>query len=811
MSQPERPARPPAPGIEFIPTELRERNQWVLWKYELRGDVWTKIPYQARRPRSKAKADDPTTWGAFDEAWSAYQRGGFDGIGYEFAAGDPYFGADVDKCLRDGEVLEWATPILGRLEGSYADISPSGNGVKFIARGKLPEDTGTRRNGMGPDGKGALELYDHGRFFTLTGNVFGEVGSASLELQNAATELYRMAKERAMRAEDEDKFWLGEESTVRFSTPSNQTAGQPKSKPSAFNAKVTDDAQPSELSDDELIKRIRGSKQGPQFAQLFDHGDTSGHAGDESSADLALLNILAFWTGRAPSRMERIFGRSALGRRDKWTGRPDYRQRTIKAAIDGTKETYHAQPSTVHLTEWGNAQRIIADHGTDIRYCKSLGSWLDWDGARWRIDEKGVIWGRAKDTVRRLAHEAASTDDDKQRGQLLKWALKSEEKKVIGASIELAWSEPGIAILPDELDADPWQLNTSSGTVDLRTGKLRDHRREDLISKVTGVPYDSAATCPRWEKTLSEIFAGDDKLVAYVKRALGYSLTGVIGEHALFLCYGTGRNGKNTLLDTVQTALGDYATVANPRTFMTIGQNDHLAMVADLMGRRFVPTDEVEEGEQLAESMVKRVTGNKFIKARFMHRNPFTFPAQFKIWMLANCKPEIHGQDEGIWSRIRLIPFDVFFPPEKRIKGLSDILVKEEGPGILRWLVEGCLEWQRIGLKEPQKVLDAIKDYRSEQDMAGDFIGQCCDSFLDKPHIVPMPKVNTSKLYGRYADWCKANGEKKIMTKRRFASDLTKRGYPDDPSNGVHYRAGIKLKDVIGDTSDESREPGSDG
>jgi putative DNA primase/helicase len=457
-----------------------------------------------------------------------------------------------------------------------------------------------------------------------------------------------------------------------------------------------------------------------------------------------------------------------------------------------------------HLTELGNARRLIAVHGQDVRYCKSLGAWLDWDGHRWCPDERGAIWRRAKDIVRQLAREAISAFDDNERTRLLRWALKSEEKKVMGASIELAWSEPDIAILPDELDRDPWLLNTPAGTVDLKTGKLREHRQSDLISKITGVPYDASAKCPRWVKTLGEIFSGDLDLVGYVQRALGYSLTGVIGEHALFLCYGTGRNGKNTVLDTVLTILGDYATIANPRTFMTIGQGDHLAMVADLMGRRFVPTDEVEEGEQLAESMVKRVTGNKLIKARFMHKNPFTFPALFKIWMVANCKPEIHGQDEGIWSRIRLIPFEVFFPPEKRIKNLADILIAEEGPGILRWLVEGCLEWQRTGLNEPTKVLDATKDYRSEQDMVGGFIGQCCDSFLDRDHLLEKKKENTGKLYGRYVDWCKANGEKKVMTKRRFGSDLTKRGYVDKPSDGVHYRQGITLKDTGENTSDET-------
>jgi putative DNA primase/helicase len=164
--------------------------------------------------------------------------------------------------------------------------------------------------------------------------------------------------------------------------------------------------------------------------------------------------------------------------------------------------------------------------------------------------------------------------------------------------------------------------------------------------------------------------------------------------------------------------------------------------------------------------------------------------------MLANCKPEIQGQDEGIWSRIRVIPFEIFFPPEKRIKGLSDLLVAEEGPGILRWLVDGCLEWQRIGLAEPAKVLEATHSYRTEQDVIRDFVDQCCESFLDHPSLGDQARVKAGVLYSRYAEWCKENGEKKVLSNRRFGSKITGRGYPLRPVNGAQWRYGITLKDV---------------
>lgn len=462
----------------------------------------------------------------------------------------------------------------------------------------------------------------------------------------------------------------------------------------------------------------------------------------------------------------------------------------------------HGEPK--HRTELGNMERLVAAHGHRLRYCFPLGKWFVWNDRQWLPDDTGTVEQYAKRTVRDLYREVANIDDDQQRQAAARWALKSEEHKVIKHMIDLARSEPPIPILPDELDRDPWLLNCPNGTVNLRTGKLRSHRQEDLISKCTAVPCDLQADCPLWRETLATIFDRDDELIAYVQRALGYSLSGDIGEHAMFLCFGTGRNGKNTVLDTVRTLLSDYATVVNPRLLLSAGLNDHPAMVADLLGRRFVPTSEIEEGERLAESLVKRLTGDKTVKARFMRGNPFEFPLLCKLWMLANCKPEIHGQDEGIWSRIRLIPFEVFIPEEKRVKDLSDRLIRDEGPAILGWLVRGCIDWQKKGLNEPGKIIDAIRSYRSEQDVVGDFLSQCCDSFLDNPALRHQSKVKAAALYTRYVDWCKENGEKTVLTNRRFGSEITRRQYPLKCSNGVQHRFGLRLKGNDQTTSEDS-------
>jgi putative DNA primase/helicase len=458
-----------------------------------------------------------------------------------------------------------------------------------------------------------------------------------------------------------------------------------------------------------------------------------------------------------------------------------------------------------NLTELGNSQRLIRTHGDRIRFCHSRGIWLTWDGRRWATDAKGHIWRFMKEVVRQLGHEAAEAKDVELRERTYKWAIYSERKKVLQASMDLAFSEEVIAIVAEDMDRDPWLLNCPNGTIDLRTGELRSHRQEDLLSKLASCNYDPDAECPRWKEALGVIFDGDEELIAYVKRALGYSMTGDVSAQSLFLCYGTGRNGKNTVLDTVRSILKDYATVAAPRILLTAGQNDHPAMIADLLGARFVPTSEVDEGERLAESLVKRLTGDSTIKARFMHQNPFEFKITFKLWMAVNSKPEISGTDKGIWSRIKVIPFDTFIPPERRIPNLSDILIREEAPGILAWLVQGCLEWQGAGLMEPPRVLDAIKNYQSEQDVFGDFLAERVVDHTRNELLRDKARVKADDLYACYMEWCRVNGIKLPLTARKFSLELTKRGFPSRSNNGRNYRYGMELTQDSGSSSIEER------
>jgi hypothetical protein len=283
----------------------------VVWRYEIRDDKWTKVPYDPIRRKARARADDPSTWGTLDEAWAAYSAGGWDGIGFEFAAEDPYFGVDVDQCLRNGQVLEWAAPILEELKSTYGEISPSGNGTKFLAKGKLPEKTGTRRSGMGPDGTGALELYDHGRFFTITGDRWGDADEI-VDLPDVAVELYRLAKERPARPQRK---------------PHHQGAA-----PSAPSSNGT--------HDDEEVLRLAGRSR--DFDGLWRGNHTFG---SQSEADLSLCGRLAYYCGPGQDdQVKRLFLQSALGKRGKATDRTDYVPRTVAKAYEGRTEYFDWRP-----------------------------------------------------------------------------------------------------------------------------------------------------------------------------------------------------------------------------------------------------------------------------------------------------------------------------------------------------------------------------------------------------------------------------------------------------------------------------------
>lgn len=432
------------------------------------------------------------------------------------------------------------------------------------------------------------------------------------------------------------------------------------------------------------------------------------------------------------------------------------------------------------LTDLGNAQRLVARHGQDLRYCHPWKKWLVWDGIRWKPDDTGEVMRRAKETVRSMYAETARIDDERGRRDSLKFLLKSENKDRLNAMVSLAASEPGIPVLPGDLDRDPWLLNVKNGTVDLRTGELRAHRREDLLTKLASVEYDPAAKCPRWLQFLNEIMDGNQNLIGFLQRAAGMSLTGDVSEHVLLICYGTGRNGKSTFLNTLLALTGDYGMAAAPDLLLARQGDRHPTELADLFGKRLVVAMETDEGRRLAEALVKQLTGGDPIKARRMREDFWQFTPTHKFWVATNHRPRVRGVDVAIWSRLKLVPFHVRFPDgdPRQDKRLPQKLLAEL-PGILAWAVSGCLTWRECGLGVPEEVRAATEAYRAEQDVLAAFINECCI-------INPLAKALAKDLYRTYVEWCEKNGERP-MSQKFFGEQLSERGFERHRGTGGYY------------------------
>ena len=405
----------------------------------------------------------------------------------------------------------------------------------------------------------------------------------------------------------------------------------------------------------------------------------------------------------------------------------------------------------------------------------SRGRWLVWDGCRWRTEDTLA----ATDLIRSVCRHAALKSNNP------KIAAKLASASTVGGVERLARADRRHAATTDEWDADPWLLNTPGGVVDLKTGRTRTNERADRMTKITTAT--PRGKCPQWTAFLAGITGGDGELQAYLQRMVGYCLTGVTSAHALFFLYGTGANGKSVFANVISTIMGDYATTASMDTFVETRGERHPTDLAGLRGARFVTAIETEQGRRLNESKVKAITGGDKISARFMHKDFFEFWPQFKPAIVGNHKPAIRNIDEAMRRRMHMIPFTVTVPPERRDPHLTDKLLAERD-GILAWAVDGCLAWQREGLKPPACVQAATDEYFEAEDALGRWLDERCLR-------VASAKSLTAELFSDWKQWAEAAGEF-VGTQRRFSDLLLTRGLEKwRNSVGVRGFQGIGLKE----------------
>ncbi|MHB8507723.1 MAG: DNA primase family protein [Candidatus Dormibacteria bacterium] len=422
-------------------------------------------------------------------------------------------------------------------------------------------------------------------------------------------------------------------------------------------------------------------------------------------------------------------------------------------------------------TDIANGVRFAQRFKDSARYNAAWKRWLTWDGTRWSEQATGIE-AMAKEAAIAIWDEARAANSH----ELAKWATRSQSATGVHGMLAMARSEPEIVVETRQLDTNIWLLNTPSGTIDLATGLQTPANRADLITKVTAAAYDPDGKCPLWDAFLAGIFvkadlSPDHDLVAYMRRLVGYSLTGSTREHMFAIFHGTGRNGKGVLSNTIRHMLGDYAGTTAADLLLSKRNEPHPTGIANLYGKRWIGCSETDSGRRLDEALVKNITGGDPLSARRMGEDFWEFQPEFKLMLATNHKPEIRGTDEGLWRRVHCVPFLRTIEPTVADADL-EVKLRGEWPAIMAWAVRGCREWLAGGLCPPQSVVDATRQYRAESDAVRRFIEDRCE-------CIEHAQVRAGKLFTAYQTWCDSEGESPL-TSTAFGLDMTSRGFPGE-------------------------------
>lgn len=839
-----------------FPQTLRTLDQWVLWRLEQRqGEKKpTKVPYATAG--AKAESDNPVTWASFADACAAFLAGNYDGVGFVFSEHDPYAGIDFDGCVA-GEHVDPQTDLWLRKLDSYSEFSQSGTGIHTIVIGKLP-------GGGRKSQKHGVEMYDRLRFFVVTGD---HVAGAPADVRERQAELTALHGE----------------------------IFPPKEKPQPTTPRTNGHAA-IPADDEALLQRMFAARNGADIEALW-RGSLSAHGDDESAADLALCNHLAFYTGNDAERMDRLFRQSGL-MRDKWdraarTGET-YGAGTIARAIAATSTTYTghrtngsanghsngANGSNGHhsiysasghgatppaptdaptseetgcvrrrtyaemlnemrsraiatydegLTvdclfdsEEGDARLLCSIAAWNIVYDHAEGQWYWYNNLHWESDKTWNIYQLTSDVLSEVyrhlsiqkhaeaidlekAIYAADEPTQEQRDKLKKLNTISktararagklneinEVKRVLG----FAASGLRLGIAGNEWDATPFILPVRNGVIDLKTGTMIQPRPEQYIRSFAPVDFTGLDTpAPRFDQFLSEIFATQPELPGYIMRLFGYAISGSSTEHIFPIFWGAeGRNGKDTLLNAIQSVLGtDLAdSVSNDVVLEAKGHRTAGAATPHLItlrGKRLVWASEPDEGARITPGLVKMITGGGRINARRPHdKNEVSFQPTHTLLLLTNHAPHAPSDDSALWERVKLCEFNQRFvddpDPQKPNEHRKDPTLKDkleaEKSGILAALARGCLEYQKVGLNPPDCIKFATTSYRIKEDTLQLFIDERCV-------VHPEVSAKAQALYDAYKEWC-LQMNLRPMTGTSFGEKIAKRFTKERKTMGVFY------------------------
>lgn len=772
-------------NYQNIPQELRNLKQWGLFelKWVEARKKNTKIPINPY-DGSAGKSNDPNTWSDFDTAMRALddvERA--DGLAFYFANG--YVGLDIDHI--DSNLEDWqagdndpnnlVNKFQDLTDNTYMEVSQSGTGIHAIFKGKIP---GKRRR------KGNYEMYQTGRFFALTGNnIIPDPTIKSMSDDEMKT-LY--------------EFLFGKDNIVQLHSES-------------------DNITPVDLSVAEIIKRAENSaKTGTRFT-MFMKGGWEQFYPSHSEADMAFANDLAFWTGRDFHKMDTIFRNSSLMREkfDEKHGAVTYGTSLLNKAINETQNIYNpesdSQDSESSYTfsfnedktkkimprSWddqGRGLRMRDQFATVLKFNAVDKKWFFFNGSYWQEDignqRVELAAERVANSIKKEKPElsfSTKTDEDKAMNE---WYRFQKDSRSHMAKMHMIDEfKKYVIVKHGEFDKEDMLLNTESGYVDLSSGELHDHDIDKKFSHQTVAEYSDNVDAPLWEKFLNQVFNNDEELIHYVQKAIGYSFTGSVDEQCLFILNGRGRNGKSVFSNVVSDVAGNYAKQMNVQTIVAKKNQSGSANsdIARLEGARIVTSSELNEGDRFDESLVKQLTGGDKILARFLYGSEFEYKPKFKIWMATNHLPIIRGTDDGIWRRIKIIPFNIQIPKEKVDKKL-EYKLKAEYTGILNWIVQGAIMWQQEGLEDPEAVTKVIEAYRAEMDPLDAFLEERCTTGQNY-------SIKAREMYDAYHEWAKESEEYK-MSLNKFGREMSKKLLRVKRRDGWYY-VGLKLKEPDSD------------
>ena len=731
-----------------LPPSLLKEGLFCCWRYEERDKKPTKVPYNPRTG-GRAQSTNPTTFAPLDVALKALETGKYDGLGVGIF--EDLGAIDIDHCIDDnGELSPLAFDVMNMVQG-YTEYSPSGHGLRILFKATGFQYDKARYFINNQDL--GLEVYIAGctnKFVTVTGN--------------ALTPGFEMEEHGAQLATVLEKYMV----RPQVKKPTLPPA------PSV----------PVDLDDVTLIEKAKHSRNGAQFAALWD-GDISGYS-SHSEADLALCNWLAWWTNRDPQRVDKLFRQSGLMREDKWDRRQSgttYGALTIQDAIASCSGGYDPQAhfqrkaeqitadttaGTLKLSDlhpdknerygWndiGNGNLFADWYKEKARYVPERKRWYIYSGKVWEPDTGGL---RAMELCKALADALAiyalSIPDEQQRiayqDHVKKWQRRNNRETILKDAASV------YPVSMTEFDQDPYLFNCKNGTLDLRTWEFHPHSPRDLLATISGVKYDPAVRSALWEKTISEVMQGDQDTAAYLQKAMGYGLTGDTSEEAFFLLYGaTTRNGKGTLMETYMALQGGYGRAARPETIAQkekANSNAPTEDIARLAGARVVNISEPDKKMVLSASLVKTLTGRDTINARFLNENSFEFVPQFKLFVNTNHLPKVTDPTVFDSGRVKVIPFNRHFSEKEQDKGLKRKLRQPENlSGILNWCLDGLWMMRETGLEVPPAVREATAQYRQDSDKIARFVA---DMLEPDPH----GEIRTEEAYQQYQDWCSRNG-----------------------------------------------------